>query len=144
MKRYQKTVLSSSKIKETQNRYELFEARTVKFAMDVRCLLRMTHKNVLNMDDIRQLLRSSGSVAANHIEANNALSVKDCLNRMKICRKEVKESILWLKLLIFEREEVSQLEKREDLLREADQLARIFTTITEKLKVRLKKGDEMF
>jgi len=45
------------------------------------------------------LLRSSGSVAANYIEANQSLSKKDFLMRIKICRKEAKESHLWLRLL---------------------------------------------
>jgi four helix bundle protein len=45
-----------------------------------------------NIEDSKQVIRSSGSVAANYIEANEALSKKDFLMRIKICRKEAKET----------------------------------------------------
>jgi hypothetical protein len=51
------------------------------------------------VEDIRQLVRASGSVAANWIEADEALSRKDFLMRIKICRKEAKESRLFLRLV---------------------------------------------
>ena len=44
----------------------------------------------------KQLARSSGSQAANYIEANESLSKKDFSHRAKICRKEAKESKLWV------------------------------------------------
>lgn len=44
-------------------------------------------------------VRASGSVAANWIEADEALSRKDFLMRVKICRKEAKESGLFLRLV---------------------------------------------
>lgn len=51
------------------------------------------------MEDGKQLIRSAGSVGANYIEANEALSKKDFLFRLKISRKEAKESIYWLRLI---------------------------------------------
>src|SRR5215468_1790617 len=48
---------------------------------------------------LRHLVRASGSVAANVIEADDALSKKEFLMRVKICRKEAKESGLFLRLL---------------------------------------------
>jgi len=45
------------------------------------------------------VIRSSGSVAANYIEANEHLSEKHFDYRIKVCRKESKESHLWLNLL---------------------------------------------
>jgi four helix bundle protein len=45
------------------------------------------------------LVRASGSVAANWIEADEALSRKDFLMRVKICRKEAKESWLFFRLI---------------------------------------------
>jgi four helix bundle protein len=59
----------------------------------------MVPRVVTTLDDVRQLVRSSGSVAANYIEANEALSKKDFRMRIKIARKEAKESALWLRLL---------------------------------------------
>jgi len=45
------------------------------------------------------IIRASGSVGANYIEANEALSDKDFVYRVKICRKESKESVYWLRLI---------------------------------------------
>ena len=59
----------------------------------------MLPKTISNTEDVRQLVRASGSVAANWIEADEALSKKDFLLRVKICRKEAKESRLFLRLI---------------------------------------------
>ena len=56
-------------------------------------------RNITNTEDVRQVVRASGSVAANWIEADEALSKKDFLMRVKICRKEAKESGLFLRLI---------------------------------------------
>jgi four helix bundle protein len=83
------------------------------------------------VEDIKQVVRSSGSVAANYIEANEALSPKDFLHRIKICRKEAKESRLWLRLL--DTHEVDNLEKqRADLRQESTELMNIFGAIIRK------------
>jgi len=78
---------------KTQNtkQYDL-EDRTLKFAKQVRDFAGRTQKDIGNFEDLKQLIRSSGSVGANYIEANEALSKKDFIMRIKICRKEAKES----------------------------------------------------
>ena len=83
---------------ENSKQYDL-EDRTLKFAKNVRALVKKLRKTVGNIEDGKQLVRSSGSVGANYIEANEALSKKDFILRIKICRKESKESRYWLKLL---------------------------------------------
>jgi four helix bundle protein len=67
------------------------EDRTFRFAESVRTFVKQLPRTVSNSEDVRQL-RASGSVAANWIEADEALSKKDFLMRVKICRKEAKES----------------------------------------------------
>jgi four helix bundle protein len=79
-------------------RYDL-EERTELFAKACRRLAKRVPQTVTNIEDIRQSARASGSVAANYIEANEALSKKDFLMRIKISRKESKESRLFLRLL---------------------------------------------
>lgn len=79
-------------------RYDL-EDRTFAFAEKVRSLVEKTPKTISNIEDSKQLVRASGSVGANYIEANEALSKKDFVMRIKICRKEAKESAFWLRLL---------------------------------------------
>jgi four helix bundle protein len=56
-------------------------------------------RTVINDEIGKQLIRAATSVGANYIEANESLSKKDFLTRIKICRKEAKETGYWLKLL---------------------------------------------
>lgn len=68
------------------------EKRTFDFAKNIREWLRGLKRTVANIEDCKQLMRSSGSIGANYIEANESLSKKDFVMRAKICRKEAKES----------------------------------------------------
>ena len=118
--------------KENSKRYDL-EDRTLEFAKRVRKFVIGLKKTPANMEDSKQLIRSSGSIGANYIEANEALSKKDFLMRIKICRKEAKESRYWLKLL--DTDCRNELEKqREALENEARELTHIFGSIVTKSK----------
>src|SRR6266699_657016 len=75
------------------------EDRTFLFAESARGFVKQLPRTVSNTEDVRQLVRASGSVASNWIEADEALSKKDFLMRLKICRKEAKESRLLLRLV---------------------------------------------
>jgi len=88
-------------------------------------------KTIANYEDSKQLVRSSGSVAANYLEAQEGLSRKDFFYRIKVCRKEVRESGLWLRLLETG-QEVSLIEERNGLVTEGDELKRIFSSIAGK------------
>lgn len=107
--------------------YDL-EERTLKFAHEVRQFAKSVKKTLINADDIKQMIRSSGSVGANYIEANEALSKKDFYYRIKVSRKEVKETRYWLTLLNVEETEPIQT-KRKELMDECTQLIKIFTKI---------------
>ncbi len=107
--------------------YDL-EERTYLFAKEVRAFVRKVVKDIPNIEDCKQLVRSSGSVAANYIEANEALSKKDFRMRAKICRKEAKESKLWLRLILDERHDT----ERARLEQEAHELTCIFGAIITK------------
>lgn len=65
----------------------------------MRRLVNQLPRTVSNIADGKQLVRSSGSVAANYLEAQEGLSRKDFFYRIKVCRKESRESGLWLRLL---------------------------------------------
>lgn len=80
------------------SQYDL-EDRTFDFAKLVREFVKLLPKTLANLEDIQQVVRSSGSVGANYIEANESLSKKDFLMRIEICRKEAKESRYWLRLM---------------------------------------------
>src|SRR5881396_2019468 len=78
--------------------YDL-ESRTELFAKQVRAFVKRLPRTVSNYEDVRQLVKSSGSVGANYIEANESLGKKDFLMHIRISRKEAKESRYWLTLL---------------------------------------------
>lgn len=120
-------------MKHNSKTYDL-EDRTFKYASDVRKLIKAISKTPVNFNDINQLLRSSGSVGANYIEANEALSKKDFIHRLKICRKEAKESRYWLKLInIDSNSSQSLLTDKEKLIDESTQLLKIFSSIISKV-----------
>ena len=103
------------------------EERTVRFAQDVRRSSRKLLDSPISLGDVRQLLRSSGSVGANYIEANEAVSKRDFLYRLRIARKEAKESGFWLQLLIDLNPELE--ESLGALLQESKELRNILTAI---------------
>jgi four helix bundle protein len=112
--------------------YDL-EDRTLEFAGNVRSFVKKLKWSIANKEDGKQVVRSSGSVGANYIEANEALSKKDFKMRIKICRKEAKESRYWLKLIDTEGE--STLDRQRDtLVQESTELMNIFGAILQKSK----------
>ena len=121
-----------NQIQNSKPVYDL-EERTFKFAKDVRIFVKTLPKTIANIEDGKQLIKASGSVGANYIEANEALSKKDFKMRIKICRKESKESAYWLRLI----HETNDLENANDakrLMQEATELKKIFSSILEKSK----------
>jgi four helix bundle protein len=75
------------------------EERTFQFALDVRQCVSVHRWTRAQRTDLKQLLRSSGSVAANYVEANNTASRADFIYRIGVSKKEAVESRLWLRLL---------------------------------------------
>ncbi len=66
--------------KRNSIQYDL-EDRTLKFAKDVRSFVKKLPRTIVNIEDGKQLIKASGSVGANYIEANEALSKKDFIMR---------------------------------------------------------------
>jgi four helix bundle protein len=116
--------------KQNSKRYDLKD-RTFKFAKRVRVFVKQLNKTIANIEDGKQLVKASGSIGANYIEANEALSKKDFVMRIKICRKEAKESRYWLRLV--DTAGNSELEpEREALEAEACELTHVFGSIVTK------------
>jgi four helix bundle protein len=107
------------------------EDRTFFFTESVRAFVKQLPRTISNTEDVRQLVRASGSVAANWIEADEALSKKDFLMRVKICRKEAKERRLFLRLVDAGLAKAS-LVIRDQLAAEARELTLIFSSIIAK------------
>lgn len=115
---------------EIQNKkpYDL-EIRTLEFAKRVRIFVKKLLRTIANIEDGKQLIRSSGSIGANYIEANESFSKKDFVMRIKICRKEAKETRYWLRLL-----DINDVlgKERDDLIGEVTELMKIFGSIITK------------
>jgi four helix bundle protein len=102
------------------------EERTSIFAIKARDFIKKIPKTLSNIEYCKQFIRSSGSMAANYIEANESFSKKDYYMRVKICRKETKESRLWLRLIEVTPEDIGE---REKLIAETNELMKIFGAI---------------
>ncbi len=110
--------------------YDL-EERTFLFAKECRMYIQKLPKTISNIEDGKQLIRSSGSVGANYIEANEKLGEKDLSFRLKIARKEAKESKYWLRLLQELNPELKEIS--ENLLFEVEELRKILSVIITKI-----------
>lgn len=111
--------------------YDL-EERTFEFARRVRGFVKILPRTLCNREDAKQLMDASGSVGANYIEANESLGRKDFAYRIKICRKEAKESHYWLRLLYTVPDSPADKERKSSV-EEARELVRIFSSISVKL-----------
>ena len=115
-------------MKPEDRRYDVAE-RSFQFALAVRKCVSSHRWSRVQWTDVNQLLRSSGSIAANYIEAGDVASKQDSRQFLAIAKREAAESLLWLELL----EETSFTEDLREKLRsleeEADQLTEILTTL---------------
>jgi len=119
---------------QNSKQYDL-EERTYQFAQNCKEFIRQLPKTVSNFEYVKQLVRSSSSPAANYIEANESLSKKDFYHRVRICRKETKESRLWLKLIDINNHQILN-DSRQKLIQETIELTKIFGAILEKAKIK--------
>lgn len=103
------------------------EKRFLKFAKDVRRFAKSVEYNSIDNVYIVQLSKASSSIGANYIEANEKLGPKDLIFRMKIARKEAKETQYWLNIL-------SDDFELEDLGQEALEIRKILSSIIIKLE----------
>ncbi len=114
----------------TETRFDL-EDRTYTFAKNIAVFVKSLPRTVSTFEYLKQVMRSSGSIGANYIEANEALSRKDFLLRVKICRKEAKETVYWLRLLIDTNDGLDSGPAAK-LMAEATELKKIFSAIVNK------------
>lgn len=98
-----------TKIQNTKQ-YDL-EERTLGFAKKVRTFVKKLPRTIPNLEDTKQIIRSSGSIGANYIEA--------------------KESRYWLELLATNGDKSLENE-RSVLIKEATELTMIFGSIVRK------------
>lgn len=108
---------------------ELLYERLLEFAKRCQKLVSKLPKTVYNIEYGSQLIRSSASPGANYIEAIEAISPKDFIHRLKICLKEIKESIHWLFLIEDANADSPEIKKTaKGLVEEARELVKIFSS----------------
>jgi four helix bundle protein len=108
------------------------EKRTTEYAKAVIRLCKALPRNPINDRLIDQLVGSSGSVGANYREANDSLGKKDFIQRLRISRREAKESLHWLELVL----EANPGKDKEVivLIKEAMELKNILSSIISKVE----------
>lgn len=111
------------------NKYDL-EERTLIFGKKVILLVKSLPKNAINDRLSDQFIRSGTSLGSNYREANETETKKDFAFRMRICRKEAKETIYWLNLILENNPEFRS--KIEPLIKESMELVKIFAAIINK------------
>ncbi len=116
---------------QNSKRYDL-EERTLEFGKGVIALGNALPKNTVNFTLADQFIRSGTSLGANYREANETETKKDFSFRMRICRKEAKETVYWLQLIIEANPEYKN--RVEPLLQETTELLKIFAAIIEKTR----------
>lgn len=118
---------------EIPNKNYDLEERTFQFTKRVIEFCKKLRKTVENIELIKQGVRASGSVGANYIEANEALSKKDFTMRIKVCRKESKESryCYWIRLIV-DTNGLTNDDEGKLLIQESTEFIKIFSAILTK------------
>ena len=112
---------------------EELENRFLCFAARVRNFCRSLKWDIINTEYIRQLIRNSSSIAANYTEASDDLGKADERMKIKISRREAKEAIIFLKLvLVYDNKELES--DRQSLIDEGLQIKKILSSILIKLE----------
>ena len=108
------------------------EDRFFNYAVAVRDFCTTLKHSIINAEYIKQLVRSSASVGANYIEASDDLGKADERMKIKISRREAKEWLYWVKLVLADGDENLEA-KRSLLINEDEQIVRILSAIIMKL-----------
>lgn len=110
------------------NSFNELENRCLEFSLNVKSFCSDVKQDMIHQDYILQVIRSSAAIGSNIIEANEKLGEDNLIHKMKIARKESKETIYWL-------HHFDESEERDFLLDEVDQLRKILSSIISKLSL---------
>ncbi len=107
------------------------EKRTKKFAISIIKLSSTLCKSLESRVIRNQVTKSGTSIGANYREANRARSKADFKNKISICESEASETLYWLEII----DELNWSKEKNFIavVKEADELLAIFTSIGKKL-----------
>ena len=107
------------------NRAHELQVRVLNFSVEIGRITTRFPRSPLGVHLSRQLLRCGTSPAPNYAEAQAAESRQDFIHKMRICLKELRETMVWLQMTdrlgLLRPEEVTRVEK------ECGELVAIFT-----------------
>jgi four helix bundle protein len=106
--------------------YDL-EERTALLGEAVIEFAKSLKETALTRPLISQIVRSSTSVGANYIEADDAVSRKEFIQKIGTCRKEARETKHWIRMIV--KASPEHREAATPLWREANELHLIFSKI---------------
>ncbi|MCD6090482.1 MAG: four helix bundle protein [Bacteroidales bacterium] len=112
---------------DKRNKRELLENRLIDFAISVNLMAELLPSTYLGKNMASQLSRSSTSPALNYGEAQAAESTKDFIHKMRIGLKELRETLVGLKI-IDRGALISNDKNLISLQKEADELISIFVS----------------
>ena len=115
--------------KQPTNYKSNLEDRTMDFSKRIISFCRGLPRNNINNNLVNQLVRSGTSIGANYREANDCLGKKDFVNRLRIARKEAKETSYWLELI----NEFNKTSEISWLIQETKELRNILSSIISKV-----------
>lgn len=108
---------------------EAFLERLTLFGQRCQKLVSKLPKTQYNFEYSGQLIRSSSSPAANYIEALEALGSKDFIHKLRISRKETRESTYWLRMILSANSEISESQKdAQGLIDEGRNIIKLLTS----------------
>ena len=113
---------------EVEKKFDL-EDRLVDFAVRIIGVVEALPENRAGKHIAGQLIRSGTSPAPNYGEAQSAESRKDFIHKLKIALKELRESMIWLKIVT--RKALIPSDRLEDIISECDELIAIFVKSTQ-------------
>ena len=102
------------------------EDRCLRFARNVHTFVRRVPRDIVVTEIAKQIARSSASIGANYIEANESFSGKDFIFRIRIAKKEARETRYWLQLI---ETPAAFIPEKDRLLDECVQLTKILGAI---------------
>lgn len=108
------------------------DERTLEFAKRLLRLCKALPRSVTQDELVKQCVRSGTSIGANYREANDALGKKDFVYRLRISRKEAKETAYWLDLILESNPDLK--DEIALLLKEVEELGRILSSIISKIQ----------
>jgi len=98
-----------------------------KFALEIIALISELPKNNAGFVLGNQIMKSGTSVGANYRSAQRGRSKAEFISKLGIVQEEADETIFWLELIL--ESNLLPKEKVAPLLKEADELTAIFTTM---------------